>query len=153
MSEEGKNNKGRPTKYDESYNDLAYKFCLMGATDKQLAEFLDICEATLYTWKKEYPDFLEAIKDGKHRADAEISQSLFNKARGGYAEVPDPMGEEGDTKTVYIPPDTTSMIFWLKNRQPDKWRDKREEEVTLKNDLTALLDEVDGSSKNVKEAE
>ena len=28
----------------------------------------------------------------------------------------------------HYPPDTTAMIFWLKNRQPDRWRDRAEVE-------------------------
>lgn len=27
-------------------------------------------------------------------------------------------------------PDTTAQIFWLKNRRPDMWRDKREQEIS-----------------------
>lgn len=25
---------------------------------------------------------------------------------------------------IYIPPDVTAQIFWLKNRKPKQWRDK-----------------------------
>ena len=28
--------------------------------------------------------------------------------------------------TKHYPPDPTSMIFYLKNRRPDRWRDKQE---------------------------
>jgi hypothetical protein len=31
--------RGRPTKYKEEYNEQAYKLCLLGATDKELADF------------------------------------------------------------------------------------------------------------------
>ena len=38
--------------------------------------------------------------------------------------------------TKEIPPDTTAQIFWLKNRRPDKWRDKQE----LEQDNTGVLE-------------
>lgn len=40
-----------------------------------------------------------------------------------------PAGKDAPVYADFIehfPPDTTAMIFWLKNRQPDKWRDKRD---------------------------
>lgn len=29
-----------------------------------------------------------------------------------------------------VPPDTTAAIFWLKNRKPDEWRDRKETELS-----------------------
>ncbi len=45
---------------------------------------------------------------------------------------------------IYVPPDTTAAIFWLKNRKPEEWRDKRhvEEKIEFESDgfLEALKD-------------
>lgn len=125
---------GRPTKYDESINGLVYNYCLLGATDKQLADFLDISEATLNNWKNDYPKLLESIKNGKERADAEVAQSLFHRAKG-YSHKEDKIfnnnGEIVRAETIkHYPPDATSAIFWLKNRQKANWRDKQEHEHT-----------------------
>ena len=42
-------------------------------------------------------------------------------------------------------PDTTAQIFWLKNRKPDEWRDKKETEVsgnmTVSNPFANLSEE------------
>lgn len=55
---------GAPTKYDEVFNEQVYKLCLLGAIDKEIAEFFNVCEATINNWKIEYPEFLESIKKG-----------------------------------------------------------------------------------------
>src|SRR5262245_16835501 len=73
---------GRPTKYDSSYNDQVVKFCKLGATDAQIADFFNVNEATIHRWKKEHKEFCESIKRGKILADAEVAQSLFQRAVG-----------------------------------------------------------------------
>lgn len=73
-------------------------------------------------------------------ADLEIENCLFKRARGyEYEEetIEGIVGPNGETikKTRKIvkkqmAPDTTAQIFWLKNRQPEKWRDKHHHEIT-----------------------
>lgn len=120
---------GRPAKYQPSFNRQAYKLCLLGATDKDLADFFEVAESSINGWKKDFPRFLESIKKGKTQADATVAETLYKKANG-YSR------REFETRTVnnrpvkvkivkYYPPDTTAAIFWLKNRQRDKWRDKQ----------------------------
>ena len=125
---------GRPTDYKEEYNELVYKFCLLGATDIQLSEFLGICESTLNNWKNDYPEFLASIKKGKDIADAEVGAALFHRATG-YSHPEDKIFNDGGEPLVvptikHYPPDPTSIIFWLKNRQKDKWRDIKATEHT-----------------------
>lgn len=140
---------GRPTKYKEEYNEQAYKLCLLGHTDAELAAFFDVSETTINNWKLEYPDFLESIKKGKEIADGEIVQSLYSRAVGySHAEVDIKVidGRIVQTELVkHYPPDATSMIFWLKNRQPKKWRDKQVTEheggITVENKpLSSIFD-------------
>ena len=120
----------RPTDYREEYNEQAYNYCLLGATDNELALFFDVCVATINNWKNDYPEFLDALKRGKEMADARVARALFSRATGySHEDVDIKMydGEIIETPTVkHYPPDATSMIFWLKNRQPEKWREKRE---------------------------
>tara|TARA_R110000850_G_C9632617_1_gene432295 strand:- start:71 stop:490 length:420 start_codon:yes stop_codon:yes gene_type:complete len=124
---------GQPTSYKEEYNDLAFKYCLMGATDERLAEFFDVCVATINNWKREHPEFLASIKRGKHDADSEVVNSLFGRAKGyNYTEIKDEKSEQGvkHTETLkHVHADTGAAIFWLKNRQPKQWRDKQEQVV------------------------
>ena len=122
------------TKYDENYNEQAYKLCLLGATDKDLADFFNVCEATINNWKLEHPTFLESLKMGKQTADANVAMSLYKRATGYDApDVDIKVIENQIVKTPLIkhyPPDPTSMIFWLKNRRSKDWKDKQEIEQT-----------------------
>jgi hypothetical protein len=139
---------GRPTKYKEEYNDQAYKLCLLGATDKELADFFEVNEDTIYEWKKVHSKFSDSVKKGKVMADAEVAKSFHKRAVGyQYDEVTyeklgeklDGLEEEGDIKleiykkkivTKELPPDAGAALNWLKNRQKDKWRDKQDVDLT-----------------------
>lgn len=124
----------RPTKYKPEYADQAAKLCLLGATDAQLADFFEVSVSTINLWKVQHSEFSESIKVPKALADERVEQSLFRRAMG-YEH------DEVDIKVVdkeivmtpirkYYPPDTTAMIFWLKNRNPEQWRDKADLEHT-----------------------
>lgn len=123
-----KNKVGRPTKYKNEYCELAFNYCLLGATDEDLARFFEVSESTINQWKIEHVEFSESIKKGKVDADALVAKSLFQRAVGyQYIETKNEMSEQGMKKSVTTKeamPDTTAQIFWLKNRQPEKWRDK-----------------------------
>ena len=65
-----KKSRGRKSEYREEYAEQALKLCLLGATDKEIAEFFSVSEQTLNSWKKKFPQFLESLKKGKAVADA-----------------------------------------------------------------------------------
>lgn len=135
---------GRPTKYKEEYNDQAYKLCLLGHTDEELAQFFEIATSTLYEWKNEYPEFSEAIKKGKEIADMDVAVKLLERAKGAvvvrqqaikmkdtqYSNDGKKISEEERIEVVDLvhqeAPDTTALIFWLKNRKSSQWRDKQD---------------------------
>ncbi len=125
---------GRPTKYKQEYDEQAYKLCLLGHTDVELAKFFDVAESTINLWKLEHPSFSESLKNGKEVADANVAASLYNRAMGyKHPDVDIKMFEGNIIETEYTkhyPPDPTSAIFWLKNRQPKKWRDKQDHNHT-----------------------
>jgi hypothetical protein len=127
---------GAPTKYKPEYNEQAYKLCLLGATDAELADFFDVEESTINNWKLAHPEFLESLKRGKAQADAEVASKLFKRATGYEAPDVDIKMYEGQIiQTPLIkhhPPDTAAAIFWLKNRQKDKWRDAKDIDHTTK---------------------
>jgi len=129
---------GRPTAFQASYADQAYKLALLGQTDVEMAAFFGVAESTLHLWKKRHPEFSESIKRGKHLADAAVAETLYRTALGG-VEVTDTREQtDGDgnlvsvtRETRQIPPSTTAMIFWLKNRNPALWRDRVEADVKV----------------------
>ncbi|WP_277966716.1 terminase [Pantoea trifolii] len=118
----------RPTKYQKAYAEQARKLCMLGYTDEQLADFFEVATATINTWKKEHPEFLESIKKGKDISDGEVADSLYQRAMGYVApDIDIRVINDQIVKTKiqkHYPPDTAAAIFWLKNRQKKNWRDK-----------------------------
>jgi len=120
---------GRPTKYQVAYNKQVFRLALLGASMEEIAKFFDVHIDTLYEWQSVYPRFSEALKNGRETADAKVADSLYNRALG-YSVTERSVEESEDgvkTKNTkkHIPADTTAAIFWLKNRQRDKWKDKQ----------------------------
>lgn len=143
MTEKKKNPSGRPSKFKEEYVELVERLCLLGHTDEELAHSLDVHVSTIYDWKNKNSRFSEAIKNGRENADMEVVRALYRRAIGGVFKVPQKVGEETVMVDRYIPPDNVAAIFWLKNRQKDKWRDKKELEgnVNIKVHADELSDD------------
>lgn len=104
-----------------------------GLTDEQLAAKIGITATTLYDWKNKYPVISEALKRGKEVVDVEVENALLKRAMGyEYTETRTETADDGTVKTIVMqktmPPDTTAQIFWLKNRRPAVWRDKKQVE-------------------------
>lgn len=120
---------GRPTKYKNEYCAQALKLSILGAIDEEMADFFDVSVSTLNLWKIEHPEFSESIKKGKEEADANVAASLYKRAIGYSHKDCKVFMHEGQPVIVPIekqyPPDSTSAIFWLKNRQPKLWRDTK----------------------------
>ena len=147
-----KDNGGRPTSYKKDYAELVYKFCLLGATDAQLADFFEVAESTINNWKKEHPEFLESVRRGKTIADANVAEAFYKRATGFEKEDGEKVFQyQGEIIRAqikeYFPPDSGAALNWLKNRQPDKWRDNKNLDLTTKGeslhkpDLSKLTDE------------
>ncbi len=116
-----------------------------GLTDKQIATNLGVAESTLNEYKKKYPEFSESLKKGKEVVDYEVENALLKRALGyKYDEVTIEEFEDGSVKTKTVTkeviPDTTAQIFWLKNRKPDKWRDKQSIEADISNNTNPFTD-------------
>ena len=121
---------GRPSKRATVDLAKAKKCAEVGMTDKQIAIALGIAEDTIAEYKKNWPEFSESLKK-KMGADGYVERSLWERAIGyRYTETKRETDAEGNVKITttekFTPPDPTAMIFWLKNRQPEKWRDKKE---------------------------
>lgn len=116
-----------------------------GLTDEQIASNMGITRKTLAEWKTKYSDICDTLKRGKAVVDIQVENALLKRALGySYDEVIrervldyDPstgqvVGSHMEiTKTVKkeVQGDTTAQIFWLKNRRPEQWRDKRDVSV------------------------
>lgn len=126
---------GIDSHFKPEYVDLAYKYCLLGADQAKLAEFFGCHLNTITNWKKEYPDFEDAISRGGVRADAEIAHALYHRAKGyQHEDVEIKVVDKGIVEVPIIkqyPPDTHAAKMWLMNRRPDKWKDSTQTELVV----------------------
>ena len=129
---------GRPTKYTDKTAKQAFKLCLLGSTEQELADFFEVHIDTIAEWKAVHEEFSDALKKGRSEADAKVTQSLYRRARGYSHKAVKIFLHEGQPVIVdYIerfPPETTAAIFWLKNRQKKLWRNREDPEPTLPDD-------------------
>lgn len=137
---------------------------------------IGVSERSFEDWKNRFPSLSSALKEGKAPVDIEIEDSMATLAKGHYVTVKKPMkirtekrlkkkdkdGREYETgviveehieyvdEQVYIPPNVTAQIFWLKNRKPEQWKDKREQVVSTKDGV--LADLISGLKEPVAES-
>jgi len=122
-----------------------------GLTDEQISHNVGVSRSTLNDWKKKYPDISDALKKGKEVVDLQVENALLKRALGyAYEEVTEESQWNEKAKRYELvvtkrvkkrqAPDTTAQIFWLKNRRPDKWRDKQDVEHTGDMDLNIVID-------------
>jgi transcriptional regulator with XRE-family HTH domain len=121
----------RPTSYTDDIPRQAEIVIALGATDKNIADVFGVTERTINNWERKHPEFFQSLKEAKNEYDAEIEKSLALRAKGGYETTETRTTTNSDdgliskvTVTKTLAPDTTAAIFWLKNRQPERWRDK-----------------------------
>ena len=127
---------GRPTKYKGVETDTqVFKFALLGLTDAEMANLIDISVATFNNWKKDFPSFLESLNNGKEKADAEVAAKMYDKAIGAEWEEEQAFKvKDGKDKekivTVKVKkkaaPDTGAGSLWLSNRQRGRWKIKQD---------------------------
>ena len=92
---------------------------------------MGISRKTLQEWIKKYGDIGDTLKRSKEVVDLQVENALLKRAMGyHYDEVTMENGIETKRVTKEVIPDTTAQIFWLKNRRPDKWRDKQDLQVS-----------------------
>lgn len=126
---------GRDSLYQPEYAEQARKLCLLGATDQELADFFEVSVATIYNWKNAHPAFLEAIRAGKVKADAEVADSLYKRATGEHVEIQKLVKKEDGTFEAikymqYLPGDPQAALKWLQNRRSNDWREKQHVELS-----------------------
>lgn len=139
--------RGRPTDYSSRFSTWARALARRGLSEKEIAKEIGIALSTLNEWGKKYPEFSDALKEGKSESDSAVENALFKRAVGyEYEEIrviaaPESKNPSGKQKPMkiektakHVPGDVGAMTLWLKNRRPDLWRDARkiEQELTGK---------------------
>lgn len=101
-----------------------------GLSNEQIARNLGVAESTFYEYKNQHPELEEALRRGVEDAIMEVENALFKSAIGFYYDEEVACKDGSVAKvTKYCKPNTTSMIFFLKNKAPDKWRDRQEHDI------------------------
>lgn len=100
---------GRPTKYDPAYCDQVVEFLTDGYSLAAFAGEIGVARSTIYEWVDQNPDFSDAVKRAQAKAVL-----WWEKANRSLA-----LTGEGNA---------TAIVFGLKNRAADEWRDKTETE-------------------------
>lgn len=127
-----------------------------GLTDKQIACNMGITRETLNQWKNRFSDISDTLKKGKEVVDRQVENALLKRALGyEYDEVKEKyeagvLTERTVTRKMVVP-DTTAQIFWLKNRKPEEWREKRVVENREEYEDDGFLDALNGQAKKVFE--
>lgn len=148
IREDGKCDTGAPTLYKPEYDTQVFKLCLLGATDKEIADIFEVSEDTINEWKKVHPTFSESMKKGKTIADANVAESLYKRACGYEHDEDKIFQYEGEAIVVptkkHYAPDTAAAFIWLKNRTgklQNSWKDRSEIIQKTETDLSDLSDE------------
>jgi hypothetical protein len=135
---------GRPTRYEPEICEQAHNYCLLGATNDELAEFFHVSPSTIDRWIAERADFGDAVRQGRVVADARVARGLYARAVGYDRDIERAIVLGGElkslTSTVHYPPNVQACIFWLRNRRRRTWRDAPNDPTPNHVDDIALLD-------------
>lgn len=145
-------------KWDEIKNKLLYVKCLSirGYSEKEIADKLKICETTLKKYKKEHPEFADALSYDRHLADSMVEAALLKLATGytiknkkkvklkdiGYDSNGKKVEKEflkPSSEEIEVAPSLAAQTFWLKNRCPKSWDEKRTDESEEDNQENGIV--------------
>lgn len=121
---------GRPSSYRPEFVTVAAQMAKMGATDLDYSLAFDVQIGTVRHWRVIHQDFRDATMLNKEATDDNIERSLYERAHGYSFEMEEIFCNDGDVTRVtvvkHVPPDPTAMIWWLKNRRHETWKDRKE---------------------------
>ena len=131
-----------------------------GLSDEDIAKSIGINKATLYRWKAKSAVISDTLKEGKLVADLAVESALFKKATGFTVtdtkttsfldkETGELVEGKAEVTTKHVLPDTLAIMFWLKNRRPDLWKDKvTEQSDTAETQLNTYLNKLSDALKS-----
>lgn len=134
------------SRYNEDYPVQAYKLCLLGATNAELAAFFGVSKSTVIAWKKSHSAFNDALLRGKKIADMEVAHSLYQatldrivttrqaiKCKEVYYDENGKRVEKERIEIInvekHVPADFRSQQFWLRSRNPKMWSGKYDDDT------------------------
>ena len=126
-----------------------------GLTNEQIAENMGVNRDTLYDWQKKFPEFSDALKNTKEITVYEVEDALYKAAKGYWVEESTTtITATGKTHTEirkkWIAPNTTAQIFFLKNKDPENWRERNDISITESNGVLESLMKLHNGDNNVE---
>jgi len=129
---------GRPSDYTKKMPKIAFTFALLGLSDERISSAMGICIKTFYMWCETYPEFSQALIDGRENVDGLVVNAMFRRATGfKYKAVKIMPNKEDPSSPIYaqyeeyVPPDVTAGKYWLGIRRgkmrKDGWVDTEPE--------------------------
>ena len=125
--------RGGVTKFNDAMCTKIIELAEKGCTNEEIADLIGVHRNTLYVWQQKSLDLKVALKQAQNFADELVEASLFRRACGyshpaekHFLSTP----KYGDPEVItheyveHYPPSEAAAIFWLKNRQPERWSDK-----------------------------
>ena len=139
-----------PYKYKDDYPRMAEVACAEGGfTDLKLSLLFNVAKSTINEWKKNYPEFKEALKRGKDLFDTTVVEKAFLKRCTGFTynettrepQITKVLKGDGTEEEKYkmvvtkrvrkmVVPDAKGCMDWLTNRAPDRWKKSKHVEIT-----------------------
>ncbi len=139
---EGKSNAGAKGKYEDSWPEIAEGYARRGLSDADIAKNFGISVNTFYVYMKKYDEFSKAIQRGKRPANIIVENALYKRCTGytfdevkkrHYVDETGKKRVEHTVTTKEVIPDINAIRFWLTNREPEMWKNFREEVVSGEN--------------------
>jgi len=132
----------RPTLYNLDRCRQAYELARVGLEDTQIAVIMGVADTTMANWKREHPDFLDALLRGRVEATLEVQKALYKTAVGYTVEETQVVVWRGQVIEVpvkkHVLPTFNAQKFWLMNKDKTNWVDARHIDTTVKRELPTI---------------
>lgn len=117
--------------YEERFDEIAYELACRGLTQKQIAARFGIADRTLRKWMQQNSSLQEALDAGYAVAVGNVENALY-RASTGFTYEEEVVNKDGEVVTLrkYEKPNVTAMIFYLCNRDKERWRNVNRVEHT-----------------------
>jgi hypothetical protein len=135
---------GCPSRFHPDLCEQAHNYCLLGATNDELAQFFDVSPGTIDRWIAGHAAFGDAVRSGRVAADPRVARGLFSREVGYDCTVERMAIVAGElkpvTSTIHYPANVQACIFWLRTRRRQTWRDTPNDRPADTVDDLALLE-------------
>ena len=127
--------RGKPPIYNpEKTPGICHKLALLGATNKEMADVLEVNVQTIDLWMRKHPEFRKKVNEGKTVANSKVAHALYKKATGFYYEEERAFMYKGEiiTKKIkkYQIPDAWACMKFLGAKEKEKWTDTQNTSVS-----------------------